>query len=83
MNPEGQQTTPPRPGLGTRTDDDGMKPVKTGANRPTPHDDEPLGRNAPLPPDTAKKRSPQEQEADLFAQQQERSTGVSGHSSST
>jgi hypothetical protein len=64
----------PRPGLGAR-EDDGQKPRPKGATQPSPHDREPLGRDAPLP-----KREPQEQE-DNQARETERDTGVSGHSS--
>jgi hypothetical protein len=60
-----------RPGLGTRG-------AATAApqNKSAPHEDhEPLGRNAPLPP-----REPREQKPNSLAREQERDTGVSGHS---
>lgn len=62
-----------RPGLGSR--DDGMKPLPKGGSKPSPHDQEPLGRNAPLA-----EREPREQKSDP-ARDAERDTGVSGHSS--
>jgi hypothetical protein len=76
-----------RPGLGTRAD---MKKPKGPKKKPTtrlkkpkpgPHDDEPLGRVAPLPP--AKPRpAPRDQRPDSLAHEQERDTGVSGHTGS-
>lgn len=73
-----------RPGLGTRAKKTPQaKPAKkTSARKPkskrTPHDHDPLGRDAPLPP--AKPRpAPREDPSDTFAREQERDTGVSGH----
>ena len=66
-----------RPGLGTRAKTKRGKITKRAA---TPHDAEPLGRDAPLPP--AKPRpAPREQASDSMAREQERDTGVSGHMS--
>lgn len=44
----------------------------------TPHDHDPLGRDAPLPPAKPRKQ-PREEPSDSFAREQERDTGVSGH----
>jgi hypothetical protein len=68
-----------RPGLGEREgSDDGLKPLRATKGKPTPHDKEPLGRDAPLPP-----RAPREQKPDSVAHEQERDTGMSGQSSGT
>lgn len=68
-----------RPGLGTRADEAEPKPAP-GAHRPD--------RREPRAPEAAKKfqpprPDPQEQGADSLAQEEQRSTGVSGHSSGT
>lgn len=64
-----------RPGIGARGP--GPKP-KRSKTLSTPHDHEPLGRDAPLIP-----REPQEQAPDSRAHELERDTGVSGHSGGT
>lgn len=64
-----------RPGLGTRGEGTKAPPPQT---RPTPHDHEPLGRDAPDIP-----REPREQPSDSVAHELERDTGVSGHSGGT
>jgi hypothetical protein len=65
-----------RPGLGSRGRLDQTAGDKKSSN--TPHDTEPQGRNAVLPP-----RQPREQPSDSLAHELERDTGVSGQSSGT
>jgi hypothetical protein len=69
-----------RPGLGPREgcNDDGVKPLLGRGAKPAPHDHDPLGRDAPLPP-----REPREQKPDSPAHEEERDTGMSGQSSGT
>ena len=73
-----------RPGLGTRADVIKAKTTtkksatKIKKLKPSRHDAEPLGRVAPLPP--AKPRpAPREQPPNSLGHEQERDTGVSGH----
>lgn len=64
-----------RPGLGTRKYV-GLSRLKFRKSKGARHDREPLGRDAPLPP-----RAPREESPDVFAQEEERDTSVSGHAS--
>jgi hypothetical protein len=66
-----------RPGLGTRTE---TAPSGSASANTTAHDTEPMGRNAPLPPGKPKP-APREQAPESLAHQEERDTGVSGHTS--
>jgi hypothetical protein len=74
-----------RPGLGSRKEEtkgrkveETKKPTepKKGKGPAGAHDHEPRGRNAPLPP-----REPREQRPGTMEREEERDTGVSGHSS--
>jgi hypothetical protein len=71
--PDSGLANEPRPGLGAR-EDDGTRPLKYAKTKPSPQDDEPQGRHAPL-----ENREPREQ-TDGPAHEAERDTGVSGHS---
>jgi hypothetical protein len=69
-----------RPGLGTREREDENENAEAVENNNSPDETLP-DDNVPLPP--KERPEPSEQDSDSLAQEQQRETGVSGHSGST
>lgn len=77
-----------RPGLGTRSDEPfpgepGVKPVEGAEPKETQGNLAKRQRSGREPNDKPIPRDPQEQQPDTWAHEAERSTGVSGHTSSS
>jgi hypothetical protein len=71
-----------RPGLGTRgTDADPRNPEPAGRRTDSKVAEDAIEAEPPHPPE--RKPTPAEQDSDSLAQEQQRSTGVSGHAGGT